>query len=184
MNKIKVTNYANALFSIAQEENKLEKFLNEFSEIVKIFFEHNKILVILSSFNIDKEEKDLILNNIFNNFDYEKLLINFLKLLAKNNFINSIFDIFNLFKKIAYKHLNIKIATVYSTRKLTDKEIEKIKSKIEQKNNYKLKIFNKIDKTLIAGIRVEIDNVIIENSITSKLENIKNYIMKEWENGV
>ncbi|VEU59247.1 F0F1 ATP synthase subunit delta [Mesomycoplasma neurolyticum] len=183
MNKIKSSNYAHALFSIALEEKKIKSFLNHLQEINNIFLANEKIFFILSSFNLTQDEKEDIIDKIFQNTVFEKTIINFLKLLTKKRYINKLPEIFNTFQKEAFQHLNIKKGVVYSTRILNENEMQKLVNKIKEKINCEIHLVNEIDTSLIAGIKIEIENHIFENSIISKLEGIKDYILKEKTNG-
>ncbi|WGI36250.1 F0F1 ATP synthase subunit delta [Mesomycoplasma lagogenitalium] len=172
--------YANALFEIANEEDKLDLFYEQCQMLEKIFKNHINLITLLKSFNVSKEEKEKIIDNIFEN-KIDLMLINFIKLLTKKMHIFAISDILKEFEKIVLKSQNIQKGIVYSVNKLKISKMNEVKKFIEKKLNSKVILKNVIDKSLIAGIKIVIGDYIFENSITSHLEQIKNYVLKGGE---
>jgi F-type H+-transporting ATPase subunit delta len=76
---------------------------------------------------------------------------------------------------------NIVEGTVYSTSPLTKEEIKSLEVALEKKDGYKTKLINKIDPSLIGGIKIVINDKIIDRSMKSALDDIKKKIL-EGEN--
>jgi F-type H+-transporting ATPase subunit delta len=159
--------YARALFSLALEKNEVDKvyqemfaFLQSTDLKTKEFFLHPKIA--------KKDKHEIIEKTLTNN-----LLVNFLKVLIDN-------DRFILLDNIVYAYLDlinemnevveVKITTNTS---LSKNNIEKIKKNLETKLLKKIKIIEELDETIIGGIRIEYLGNVIDETVNSSLENMK-----------
>ncbi|MGL4343008.1 MAG: F0F1 ATP synthase subunit delta [Metamycoplasmataceae bacterium] len=167
----KSTGYAMALFSLAKEENKMELFFNEISIISDAISHNNELLNILSSLKINFKEKEKIIKTIFKDTNF--LIINFLLIICEKKLIFKLDNILNLFLKYSSDTLNIKNGIIFSSSMLSSQRIRKLENNLSLKMNSKIKLKNIIDKELISGIKIKIENTIIENSIRSELEQIK-----------
>ena len=159
--------YARALFSLALEKNEVDKiyqemlsFLKSIDEKTKEFFLHPKI---------SKKAKHEIVEKALNN----NLLVNFLKVLIDN-------DRFILLDNIVYAYLDLinemnEVVEVKVTTKtsLSKNNIEKIKKNLETKLLKKIKIIEELDETIIGGIRIEYLGNVIDETVNSSLENMK-----------
>ena len=81
--------------------------------------------------------------------------------------------VFSLIKKLLQQKLKIKIAHLYSAISLKPEQLLKIKKKLEQKFTCTIELMPKLDVNLIAGIRLEIDNRIFDNSLQKKLNDFR-----------
>jgi len=164
--------YSLALFSIAKDENKVKNYLDNAKVILELFMNSKLLLFIdiMDSYKLTVKEKDKIINDTFKKM--EKQFINFLKLLASKNKFKLIKDILNIFIKYCYENLNIKEGIIYSSSLLKPSIIKAIEKKFSKDKNCKVSFKNLLDKELISGIKIVIENDIIENSIMSDLEQI------------
>ena len=80
--------YANALFSIALEENKVEFYKNEIKMLKQVILQNDEILHLLSSCFIQKEDKEKIIDEVFKNQDIN--IINFLKVIVNKKQVEEI----------------------------------------------------------------------------------------------
>lgn len=172
--------YANALLSIAIEEEKIEYYRNEIKVIRLSFLENEEIIHLLGSAFLEFNEKENIIDNIYNSNDNIK---NFIKIIVKNGRANLIIKIFNEFIKKCNELMGIKDGIVYSVRKLSEDEIESIEKGIENKLGYGVELENVIDEKLIGGIKVLVEDKIFDGSIKNKLERLKESLVKgdSWD---
>ncbi len=166
--------YSLALFSIAKEENKVNKYLLDAKTLLSIFsdYRNSAFIDILSSNNLDTSKKDEIIDKTFKDLS-NKHFLNFLKLLASKNKFQYINKIMNTFIKYCSENLKIKEGIIYSSSSLSEANVKAIEKKVSNKLNYKVSLKNLLDKELISGIKIIIENTIIENSIISDLDKIK-----------
>lgn len=168
--------YASALFSLAIDENKDEKILNELEGIFLLVDKDNSLVNLMANRNISKQEKKEIIIRLFEG-KVDLTLLNFLKLLVDKSRIRNIKDICKEFKLQYYSHYGIKEAKVYSATPLSDENIAELKTSLEKKYNSKFIINSYLDETLIAGLKVVIGDLVIDGSIANKLDRMKESIM-------
>ncbi len=167
--------YANALLSLASEKGAIAEYRQNVKELRKAFLENEEIIKILNSAFIEFNEKEQIIDKIVIYDDYIK---NFIKVIVRNSRSNQIIKIFNEFIKICNERLQIKDGIVYSTRLLSEEEIQKIESGIEKRLQSKVELENVIDKKLIGGVKVIVEDKIFDGSIKNKVEKLKESLVK------
>lgn len=169
-----INNYATALFNIAVKEKLVDDYIIQVDALIKSLKDKDEFNKLVSFSNKqEKQDAILIIENTFSSFGFDIYLINALKILVENQlFINTRMILKVLYKKLlAYK--NIVLGEVYSTEKLTKTQLNAIKKKISNKVNKKVELVNKIDPTLIGGIKVSVEDKAFDGSIKAKLEALK-----------
>lgn len=167
--------YANALFSIALEENKVEFYKNEIKMLKQVILENDDILHLLSSCFIRKEDKEKIIDDVFKNQDIN--IINFLKVIVNNKRTNYLIKIFDEFIKTCNENLNVKEGIVYSITKLDKNQVEEIEKALKVRLNCEVELVNLIDERLLGGVKVVIEDKIFDGSIKNKLEKLKSSLI-------
>lgn len=159
--------YARALFQLAAENNKMDDiklnylaFIEAIDEGTMHFFNHPKIT---------RQEKRDVLEKAVS----MELLRHFLFVLIDNERMNLVRTIYYAFVDLVNEMNKIKQVKVYSKHKLTAKQAEAIKQKLEKSLNHKIEIDEMIDETIISGIRIEIDGTVIDETSNRQLEDLK-----------
>ena len=67
-------------------------------------------------------------------------------------------------------HVNVKAVTV---NKLSESELSDLKSNIKSKINMNINIDNIEDKKILGGIKLKVGNTLIDGSLSTKLEKLK-----------
>ena len=149
--------------------------------MLKIIVEENNDLKhLFSSCFLTQEEKEKVIDEIFNAFD--EYIVNFIKIIVKNKRSNYIVNIFNEFNKLCNNYLNIKEGIIYSTEKLSLDEINKVEKKFTEILSSQVELKNIIDEKLIGGIKVVIEDKIYDGSIKNKLEHMKSSLKQGGTN--
>lgn len=167
--------YANALFSIALEENKVESYKNEVKMLKEVILENDELLHLLSSCFIQKDDKEKIIDEVFKN--QTENIVNFIKVIVNNKRTNYLIKIFDEFIKTCNENLNVLEGIVYSSNKLDAKQMDEIKEALSKKLNSKVELVNLIDERLLGGVKVVIQDKIFDGSIKNKLEKLKNSLI-------
>lgn len=175
MNEI-ASRYASGLYSIALEQNKVNVWQEEIKTIHKLFLENREFLDVLSSAFLPLNEKEEMLDKTLKGVDSN--VVNLIKLLVKNHRQRYILDTFQAYNSLANELRGVKEGLIYSTYRLDDKTLEKIKQKIKEIEKCDVDLINIIDPTLIGGMRVVIDGHIYDGSIKSYLEKLKQSLLK------
>ena len=67
-------------------------------------------------------------------------------------------------------HINVTAVTV---NKLSESELSDLKSNIKSKMNVDISISNIEDKEILGGMKLKVGNTLIDGSISTKLEKLK-----------
>ncbi|MGL5308742.1 MAG: ATP synthase F1 subunit delta [Metamycoplasmataceae bacterium] len=175
--------YSLALFSVAKEEDKVKEYFDDAKILLAIFStpDYLSFSKLISLRNIPQAKKEEILTTTFKNLD--KYFLNFLKLISSKNKFHHIRNIISLFVNYCSNYLKIKEGIVYSSSPLSPSNLKKIENKLSEQYDCNVSLKNLLDKELISGIKIFLDNTIIENSVISDLEQIKNALKGErkWD---
>lgn len=174
-----INGYALALFNLAKEEKKLIKYKNQAIEIIEALEANPKAIHVFNSKVTDIEERKALVKKAFGKLD--KTLINFLYVLTERSKFNLTVSILRKLIKLINENKNINEGVVYSINKLSPKQIKDIEVKTSKMLGAKVVLTNKLDANLIGGIKVEVNNEIIEDTVVSRLEQIKQQLLNERE---
>jgi len=170
MNQIAQT-YAEALFSLALEENKLAKLQDEEKALSDIIYDNEDFLLLLDSRFMSREERGDIASKILKDFDED--IVNFVKVLIMNNRTNYIEDVLQAFNSLCNEYKGIKEGLIYSAFPLDKETINKIKNKISQIEGMDVELISRIDPSLIGGVKVVINSHVYDGSIKNQLERMQ-----------
>ncbi len=176
MASIVAKNYSEALFELAQEENKLELMKEELMQIDQVIKAHPELQKVLRHPSIEKKDKKEMLLNIFQEMDIH--VSSFIRLLIDKNRFMNFSDIVREFENQYNEANNIQIAYVYSATTLDGDELTRLQAMLETKTKKTIQLVCKIEETLIAGVKVKINDDIYDNSIATKLNKMKEAVIK------
>lgn len=177
MSREHLNGYALALFSLAKEEKKLNKYKEDAILMHTALDENLEYLHLLSSNRISNNDKEKMVNNAFKGV--HKNLINFVLILSKSHKVVQASAILKRFVKYVNEDLKIKEGIVYSTSKLSPAKIKELEKRVSKQLGFKPTLINKLDAELISGFRIVVEDEVIEDSITSRLEQIKYQLLRE-----
>ena len=167
--------YAKAIFEIALENNKEDKYLELLKMVLKTLDKNEDFKKILNSPFIPDEEKNNLLNNVFKDFDED--FIHFLFVLIKNHRFNIVVDIKEEYEKLYHENKNVVFVHVTSMEKLSKKQEDIIRKDLEKKYpDANLKIENEIDPDIIGGIKIVVNDESIDLSLRNYLSKLKESI--------
>lgn len=170
--------YAESLFELAKEEGTIETYSKDMLKVQEVFSTDSSFVQFFSHVAIEDEIKINLLDKSFNG-QVSLYVLNFLKLLVSKRRIRHILDICKHFQSLCNDYFGIKVGKVYSAYNLTKEEITKIENAMSLKENKKVQLKLIIDESLIGGIKVEIDNHVYDDSLSYKLESLRNELLRK-----
>ena len=169
MNQIAQT-YAEALYSLALEEKKLDKLQDEMKELSSLINDNEDFLMLLDSRFMSGNERKDIASKILKDFDQD--VVNLVKVIVDNNRINLIGEILQAFNSLCNEYRGVKEGLIYSAFPLDKETINAVKIKISQIEHMDVELIAKIDPSLIGGIKVVINSHVYDGSIKNQLEKM------------
>ena len=171
--------WALALMELAQEDENISKedILDDLKEISDTVNSSEELSNVINNPSISTEEKQVVLCKLFQN-NIMPIVYNFLFVLNLKKRVSIISEIAVEFKKELEKVKNIAHVNITSAIELENERKEQIKAKIAEKLNKEVIIDWGVDSEIIAGLIFNIDELIIDNSIRHKLEDLGKEIIK------
>lgn len=169
--------YAESLVEVGLEHNILPNLQNECKEVNLIILEDSKFANILNSYLVNHEEKYELINNVFGPF-FSSFIVNFLKVLVKNNIIIFLKPILSKFNEMASEHLNIAHGQIETAFPISQQKVADLEKLISKKISKKVFLKPVINSNLISGIKITVDHQVFENSIDLQLKELKSHLLK------
>ncbi|MFV0520318.1 MAG: ATP synthase F1 subunit delta [Lachnospirales bacterium] len=164
--------YSNALFSIASEENKVETLLKEIETMLDIFKENEDFKFIINHPHMPKEEKIILLKNVFDGKVDENVIGLFQVILSKNR-ESELVSILEGYVTLAKEHLNITTATIVTAKVLSDEQINKILANISKQLGKTVNYTVEVDEKILGGLKILVDGKVYENTIEKTISDMK-----------
>ncbi len=184
--------YGEALYEFAKENNQLEKMYEEALDIIEVFDKSAEIKDFLASPSAsDKQKiefiKSLFVDKIwagpiakvfkFFNIDLNKgqnpKILDFLSIVISKGRQKDIVSILKFFTHMTLTSKNIGEADVISAKALTNEQKTMLEKKLVDTTSFdKFKDNYNVDESLIAGIKIKIDDKVFDTSLKTKILDI------------
>ena len=178
MAKLISKTYGEALFELAIEENRLDEYLEEAGMVLRVIKENPQFSEMMNHPRIDMEEKVRIVENVFSP-SFSKEVTGLMRLVVQKDRYKEIEEILQWFIDQVKQEKGIGSAKVVSAVPLTDIQKKQIEGKLLETTSYKqMEIDYSVDKSIIGGLRIRIGDRVVDSSISTRLEDLKNELMK------
>ena len=168
--------YADALFQIAEENDLTSQFIEELNVVKSVFEQNEKLSVLLASPSATNKEKTTLIDSAFASVHLH--IKNALKIMIERRRSNVILQMIEEFINLYNDKNDITHAVVSSVRELSTEEISNVETTFKALLNKKsLFIENKVDKSLLGGLRIRIGNTIYDGSLSNKLKRIEQNLL-------
>lgn len=168
--------YGDALFELAKERDILDTVYEEVLVVKKAFLP--EIIKIFNSPQINREEKNIILKNIFEG-RISKEFQSFLRTVLDKNRQENYISIFDYFIGLYKEYNNIGIAYIKSAMALSEVQKKNIEEKLISTTKYnKFELNFEVDESIIGGLIIRIQDRIVDSSIKTKIYNIKKKLLE------
>ncbi|MCR5176163.1 MAG: ATP synthase F1 subunit delta [Anaerovibrio sp.] len=168
--------YGVAIFEIAEEEKKLEKYGNELAKVSKDLFSHADLKGFLTNPQVQPQAKKDILSKLLQG-EISDLMFKFLLLLVDKRRIVLLEAINECYQELSNKARGIMIADVTSAFDLKSELKESLGRKLERVTGKRIKLRMHNDPRIIGGVIVKIGDKRIDGSVTGRLQALKAELM-------
>ena len=165
--------YALALYELSKENSELNKAEDEMNGLKTLLSVSSDFKEMILNPTVTKEEKNKIIIEIDNLYNFCQTLKKFLSFLTSKNrlfFLNQIIDSFSDLVSSGKGELKAKLL---SSKELSKAELEKICSELSKDFQSPIKIDYKHDPDLIGGLVIQVGSVMVDTSIKSKLRQLQ-----------
>ena len=169
--------YADALFSLALETNTVFETLMTIKEVRDGLYATEGALDLLASPSIPKDERCAVLEKAFGDVQPEHVM-SFVGVLVQHGHIRELNDCVEAYTALHDEHARLSTAYVTSAVELTEGEKAKLIEKLSQKLGRTIHLECAVDPSLLGGLVVNVDGKVIDGSLRSKLQEIKEVMTK------
>ncbi len=163
--------YAEALYEVALELDKLEEFKEEIKAISQVLENEPKLKTIFEHPKLSKNEKKDIVDSIFKGRVSQEVL-NLCYILVDKGRETHLADVSEEYIKLSNEKQGIVEAVAITAVHMNDEEMKKLEDKLSKNLGKKVLLSNVIDSTVIGGVLVKIGDKIIDASIKGRFEDL------------
>lgn len=168
--------YAQALFEIGLEQNRLEKWSGEIDKICSIF-DSNDVIALLDSPQVPESVKKKGISTLLP--EVNSSLNNLIFLIMRNGDISKFSSVKVFFEILVDEHLGITRAEITTASKITPQHIKNLEKTILQiSGGSTVKISETIDEEIVGGIIIKIGDKLIDASSKNKLGAMREFLFK------
>lgn len=164
--------YAEALMSVAQSSNQVDKFGEDIAALLNLLKNSNELQLFLGSPVVQADDKKGVLRQIGGD-QLHPYLMNFLMILVDRRRIAFLEGILQQFQNLLRKLKQTVVAEVTSAVELTDTQRESVTQKVKAMTDaHEVEIDTKIDPDLIGGVIIKVGSQVIDASLRGQLRRI------------
>ena len=166
--------YAEAAYKIAVETNELDMWTDNLSILSRTIISGD-VKAIIASPKIDPNKTLDFLNSFLTKEN--PMFSKFIGIMIENKKVYFLDEVYRLFSEMILDEQNTTIAEVETAYPLTDNQKNLLIKSLEKQHDKKIKIDEVINKELLAGIKISINNEVTDHSIRYKLNSMKEQII-------
>lgn len=166
------TTYGNALFELALEEDRLDSLYGEAQGLLTVLSDNQDLIKLLSHPHISKEDKKKVVKDTFDGRVSDELT-GLMCMAVEKEHATDIEAILAYFIKLVKNEKNIGIVSVTSAVSLTDSQRAAIEKRLTETTKYEsFEAEYKVDKSLIGGLVIRIEDRVVDSSIKSQIDKL------------
>jgi F-type H+-transporting ATPase subunit delta len=172
MAQLIASRYAKALFQLSLEDNSLESMIIDANAICNAFKENPEFTKIMEHPQISSKEKEQMFKSIFKENESSNI-VGLINIMLQKNRESYVLEVIEDFLIKANEYKGVTTAYVSSAISLTEVQINSIKVNLSKNLNKQVEVELTVDKTLIGGLSIKVDGLIVDNTIKKQLKDAK-----------
>jgi F-type H+-transporting ATPase subunit delta len=176
MNRPLLKHYARAIFEVSQTEKALDVNLKGLTLVADTLSDHPDVSRFFASRMVSYPEKVKVLESLFATRVTPTLLA-FVKIVVEKHLSDGMTLIQEDYRHYCNELNNIMEGIIYSAFPLTQEVNDKITQLFENKFHKTIIFRNVIDKRVIAGMKIFLNDTVYDYSLDTKINTIKNRLL-------
>ena len=177
INQELASRYGRALFQLAREQEKFGVFKQDLQQFLEMMKESSDLEKVLFHQKILPEEKKRVLEEIFG-AELDKYILNFLFLLIDKRRIFYVKEISRHYLQLLAREESILEVEVTAAVELGEELREQLQEKLDEILDYNIILEEKCDPGIIGGLKLQVNDYVIDGSIKNKLESLADRLNK------
>jgi len=170
--------YAKACFELLENDrNKLSQALNLLKELEVAIKTNDDLKHFLNEPLVKAQVKIELLTKLAPGLAQFDLLNKLFLLLAEKNKFFLIVELADSLEQLIDQRLNISEIEIITASELEEDKLQKIKASLEKALGQTIRLNTTIDQSLIAGIVVQTEEYVLDNSLKGRLQKMRQTLM-------
>lgn len=169
--------YVQPLFEVAKEKEQLDRIGQDLADLDELLAASPELKGFLSDPSVERADKRGVLDQIF--AEASPYTRNYLRLVVDKNRTDILRQTNRLFKELVAADKGVNSGVVESAAPLKDDQLANIKAVLEKRFKTKLALEPRIVPELIGGLRIQVGNTLIDDSIRNRLNNLRRVLAGE-----
>jgi len=165
--------YASALFDLASEEKAVPAVSTALAGLAKSISESSDLKRLLSSPVFKTEDQMAAIDAIASKSGLDGLALNFVKLMCDKRRLGALSGAIDAFQALVADAKGEVVAEVTSAEKLTAAQLKDLTAALKARVGKDVQLVTKTDSSILGGLTVKIGSTLIDNSLKTKLQNLK-----------
>jgi F-type H+-transporting ATPase subunit delta len=167
--------YAKAIFEIASSEGEIERVADELYRVARVLEKQHELRETLTDIGVPLEAKESLLDEILG----EKVsphALNVLKFVVSQGKARRLGEIADDLAALAEEESKREIAEVRTAVPLNGEQTEKLAEALSKATGKNVSVKVIVDPSVIGGVVARVGDTVIDGSIQSKLESLKEHL--------
>jgi len=169
------TTYGQALFDAAKSLGKTDEIGDEYKAVSEVFKQNPMLKRLFLVPTMSALEKKDVAKNIFEGRITQELL-NFIYILIDKRRIGSWDGIGKHYEKLIWERDGVTKGTLYTALPIGEDRLKALEEKTGAMLGKAVKLDSRVDKSIIGGTKIYIDGKLIDASVKTRLEHMKQRI--------
>lgn len=167
-----IKEYASALFALAQEEALEKRILQELRVLSEVFDSTPEYPAFLDSPCVPMSERLETVERSFGE-DFAEFTVSFLSLLCEQGGASLLPECAEEYERLYNEKNRVSRAKVTSASPLDGRQRKALTARLEELSGCRIEIDYATDPSLLGGVTVEMDGLLIDGSLRGRLKNIR-----------
>lgn len=166
--------YARALLEIGREDGQMDLYGEQLEQMAALLGASEELASALSNPIFKMEERIKLLDTFLEKLGLSRIVANFFRLLLERGRIALAGQIARAYQMLLDEEKGITRAVVYTAAPLNTEELERLKQALEKvAAGRKVEVEVQEDSSLIGGVVARIGDLVLDGSVKTQLENLK-----------
>ena len=170
--------YAKALMLIGKEDGQAEAYKDELEGFVKVLDNEQTFEDSMNNPLYAAEDRKRVLLAVIDKMGLSDIVKSLLILLFEKRRFDQIRGITEYYQKLVDEFKGVVRADVVSATALSDDAVEKIRASLSKMTGKEILLDIKQDASLIGGVVTKVGDMVLDGSIKTQLENMKESLKK------
>lgn len=164
--------YAEALFQLANEKDKVDETLTDFRELVDVL--DRDFYMFMEHPNMKKAQKQSLIKRIVKPLLLQHLCF----VLVDNHRVKLLTDVLEAYVGLINMQERVMDVDVYSKKPLSEKEMKGLVVSLEKRFSISVRLHNTIDESIIGGVRLEYNGAILDDTVNHYFKALQTRLTK------